>query len=222
MEAPAAVQHYPFQDAVNPVGGKSAPAARYANLMPAACRAELRKRKLPFKSAGGPSSGITTPLRFDGPLAGVRFVTPGRKSVYGKLDCRLALVLDDLARVLAEHGVTEVHVDNLYRPHARLPGKRKPSQHSYGLAIDIVSLVLADGRTLVVEDDWRGAIGDTPCGPQSLPRSPTDNTVDLRNLVCDVARAGLFHHMLTPNFDAAHENHLHFDIKRDGVRLVIE
>jgi hypothetical protein len=49
----------------------------------------------------------------------------------------------------------------------REDGRRKPSQHSYGHAIDIVSMTLADGRVLVVEDDWRGTIGDKPCGPES-------------------------------------------------------
>jgi hypothetical protein len=37
----------------------------------------------------------------------------------------------------------------------------------------------------------------------------------LRNIVCAIARTGFFHHMLTPNYNQAHENHLHFDIKRD-------
>jgi hypothetical protein len=36
-----------------------------------------------------------------------------------------------------------------------------------------------------------------------------------------VARAGVFHHMLTPNFDTAHQSHFHFDIKRDGKWITI-
>jgi hypothetical protein len=175
-----------------------------------------------MKRDRGPAKGIATPLRFDGTLGGIRFVTPGARSVYGKLDCRLALTLDELAPILTEHAVTEVRVDNFYRPRARLPGRRKPSQHSYGLAIDIVSITLADGRVLVVEDDWRGTIGDKPCGPESRLVEPTNNTIDLRNIVCAIARTGLFHHMLTPNYDQAHENHVHFDIKRDEKRFIIE
>jgi hypothetical protein len=43
----------------------------------------------------------------------------------------------------------------------------------------------------------------------------------LRNIVCAAARAGLFHHVLTPNYDAAHRDHLHLDIKRDARSVVV-
>ena len=71
-------------------------------------------------------------MRVAGPLRGIRFVTPGKKSVYGKLDCRLALVLDDLASVLERHGVASVRVDNAYRPKARLPGRRTSRRMASG------------------------------------------------------------------------------------------
>lgn len=171
---------------------------------------------------GGPAKGIATPLRLKGPLHGVTFVTPGGKSPYGMLDCRLALTLDQLSEVLARHGVTRVLIDNLYRPGAKLPGSRKPSQHGYGLAADIVGFVLEGGQELSVEHDWGAELGDPVCGPEARVEPETEAGVELRNLVCDVARAGLFHHMLTPCFNAAHENHVHFDLKRGDDRLVLE
>ncbi len=200
----------------------SAPASRLANLSPGQCRAELKRRKLPFKPAPGPSKGVATPVRFAGPLRGVTFRAPGGRSPYGTLDCRLLLVLDELAEVLARHRVTSVRVDNLHRPRARLPGRRKPSQHSYGLAADIMSFTLDDGTELVVERDWvRGPTG-AACGPGS--RAPDFHAagIALLNLVCDIARAGLFHHMLTPNHDKAHHDHLHFDVKRGDRRMILE
>jgi len=195
------------------------PVMRYANFSPAACRAELKKRGVAIEPAGA-GGGIATPVRLKGLVRGIRFVTPGKRSIYGKLDCRLAIALDELAAVLERHDVSEVRIDNLYRPRAHLPGSRKRSQHAYGLAIDLLSLKLRDGQTLEVERDWQGSIGAPPCGPNSELLTESEHAILLRNLVCDVARQGIFHHILTPNFDRAHSNHLHVDIKR-GDRAII-
>src|SRR5690606_15481156 len=200
---------------------KTAAAMRFANLSPGQCRRELKARDLPFKRSGGPAKGIATPLRFADTIGSVRFKAPGGKSVFGMLDCRLALVLAELAPLLERHDVTVVRVDNMYRPRARLPGSRKRSQHSYGLAIDILGFELGDGRSLSVERDWNGRRGEPVCGPEADPITPSEAAVALRNIVCDIARSGLFHHLLTPNYDAAHGNHFHFDIKRDASTLLI-
>lgn len=215
--------HFPFNDPLpDASAARKAAATHYGNFFSAQCRAEIKKRKIEVKPGYGPARGISTPLRLAGPLHGVRFVTPGAKSVYGMLDCRLVLALDDLAAVLERNDVVQVQVDNLYRPHAHLPGKkRKPSQHAYGLAIDLVALTLRDGRTLVVERDWHGAIGAPPCGPDATVPDTADETIRLRNLLCEVAREGLFHHLLTPNYDLAHSNHWHLDIKRDEHTIVV-
>lgn len=199
---------------------RSAPASRLSNLSPGSCRAELKRRKLPFKAAPGPAKGVATPVRLTGPLRGVTFRAPSGRSPYGTLDCRLLLALDELAEVLARHRVTSVRVDNLYRPRARLPGRRKPSQHSYGLAADIMSFTLDDGTELVIERDWVRSPSGNACGPGSRAPEIHAAGIALLNLVCDIARSGLFHHMLTPNHDEAHRDHLHFDLKR-GDRLLI-
>jgi hypothetical protein len=213
-------ERHPFHEPLG-AGGK-APAMRIANLSPAACRAELVKRGLPTKPAGTALRGIATPVRLTGPIRGVRFGAPGGRSPYGVLDCRLVLVLDELARVLERNTVVAVHTDNFYRPKAHLPGKKRAkSQHAYGLAMDVVSFQLKDGRTLVVERDWHGGIGDPACGPDSSPAEPTEETILLRNIVCEIGREGVFHHLLTPGFDAAHRTHLHLDIKRDGRAIIV-
>lgn len=202
--------------------GRSAPVLRIANLSPAQCRAELARRKLPVKRAGRAAPGVATPLRLTGPVGGVRFIAPGGKSPYGILDCRMVLTLELFAQVLVKHDVVAVRVDNAYRPHARLPGRRKPSQHSYGLALDLMSFTLKDGRVLDVERDFGRVLGEPPCGPESRVAENAESTRALRNLVCDVARRGLFHYMLTPNYNEAHRNHLHFDIKRGLQKWLIQ
>ncbi|HVR21330.1 MAG TPA: extensin family protein [Polyangiaceae bacterium] len=201
---------------------RDAPAVGAANLSPSACLAELRKRKLAVERDGGAASGIATPVRVTGPLSDVRFVAPGKKSVYGKLDCRLALVLDELAGVLARHGVASVRVDNLYRPKAKLPGRRTSSQHRYGLAVDVMAFELTDGTTLSVESDWHGEIGSAPCGPEARLVDASPAAIALRDLVCDIARSALFHHILTPSYNDAHHDHVHLDIKRGDKRSIIE
>jgi len=195
---------------------------RFANLTASACAAELRRRGLPVAPDRGPAEGIAVPVRLTGELRGVRFLSPGQKSVYGKLDCRLALALDELAGVLEGHQIVTVRVDNLYRPHARLPGRRTSSQHRYGLAIDLVSMERADGTELSVERDFHAIAGGSPCGPDARIADATEQAVTLRDLVCEIARSGIFHHVLTPNFNEAHHDHLHLDIKRGEKRWLVE
>jgi hypothetical protein len=194
-------------------------ATRFASLTPGQCRAELRKRKIGSRPPGFATPNVATPMRLNGPLRGVQFIAPGVRSVFGILDCRLALVLDELALVLAEHDVSAVHVDSMYRPRAKMSSSRRRSQHSHGLAVDIMAFTFSDGRTLTVKDDWHGALATKVCGPGTQPVDPTPEALRLWNLVCAIAKAGIFHHMLTPNFNKEHEDHLHFDIKRDGETL---
>ena len=170
----------------------------------------------------GAAGGIAIPVRITGPLHNVHFLTPPRKSVFGQLDCRLALVLDEFAQVLERQGVASVRIDNFYRPNARLAGTSTNSQHRYGLAIDLMSFQLESGVELSVENDFHGALKAPPCGPESRLGEWDERAVALRNIVCEVAKSGLFHHILTPNFNAAHRNHLHLDIKRGDTRSVVE
>jgi hypothetical protein len=200
---------------------KSSKASRAASLSTAQCLAEVGRRKLGVTRFKGVKAGVAGPVRVTAPLNGVRFVTPGAKSPYGILDCRLALALSDLAEVLKKHDVVEVRVDNMYRPHAHLPGKKKPSQHSYGLAIDMTRFKLTDGTELIVERDFEGAIGEPVCGAGARAELSVPGK-QLRDLICDVARAELFHHILTPNHDAAHRDHFHLDIARNARSRIIE
>lgn len=197
---------------------RTAPARRLADLSPADCRAELARSGLPVERDRRPTPGVATATRVTGPFHGVRLVVPPRSSPYGVLDCRLTLALGELAALLAEHGVVAVRIDNTYRPRAHLPGSRRPSQHNYALALDVTAFTLADGRTLEIERDWPAAIGTPACGPEAELGSETPEALELRNLVCAIAARQLFHHILTPNYDVAHRNHLHLDLQRDNTR----
>ncbi len=214
-EAPAAYQA-PLPTALAP----DAPAMRIANLSPAACRAQVAKLGLPVKRDRRPTPGVATALRFTGPLSGVTFLTAGWKSPFGVMDCRLVLAFAEMAKVLTRYDITEVHCGTIYRRNSKL-ASRKLSQHAHGLAADIVAFKLADGRLLNVERDFAGELGAPVCGPDSSLSDLREQALILRNLLCDLAREGVFHYMLTPNYDQAHHDHVHLDIKRDARRTVI-
>jgi hypothetical protein len=147
-------------------------------------------------------------------MNGVTFITAGPKSPYSLLDCRLALTLDEVTKAWNNQGVVSIRVDNFYRRAARLPGSRKRSQHAYGLAIDMTEIGLADGSIIDVEQAWGAEVGVPPCGPAARLDGTIPGSLTLRNLVCQLAAGGHFHHILTPAYDLAHKNHLHLDIKR--------
>ena len=212
--APAPIRHPYHADMPSRAMGPDEPARRHANLSPAQCQRELRQRKLPLMRRKGGARGVANPLRISGPMHDVRFVAPGPPTAFGVLDCRFALALEAFAQALHEQGVAEVRLDNIYRRKARLGRRGKRSQHAYGLAADITALKLTDGRTLNVAEHWHAPIGATVCGPNAEMHDPNEEAILLRNIVCDVARQGIFHHMLTPSFNRAHRDHFHFDIKR--------
>jgi len=68
------------------------------------------------------------------------------------------------------------------------------SEHATGNAIDIAAFVLADGRRVSVLRDWPGAGGEA----RFLRR--------VRDGACEV-----FGTVLSPDYNAAHRDHLHFD-----------
>lgn len=210
---PAKKTVHPYQAAVVEARGESA-ATRYAGLSERDCTKELKQRSLPIEPSKEAAGGVASPLRVKGPMHGVRILTAPAPSKFGILDCRMALALDDLAKLAATHDVVEIRIDSFYRANAKIAGRKKKSQHSHALAADIVSFKLADGRMLTVPDDWHAEIGTVACGPDAVLENPDDDAIALRNLVCDVARSGVFHHVLTPSYNAAHQSHFHFDIER--------
>jgi hypothetical protein len=200
--------------------GASTPAVAYAKLSAKACKAELAKRKLPVAPSKSAQRGVTTAERIEGDMNDVHLVLPPDSTKFGVLDCRLALVIDDLTKAVHQAGVARITIDNTYRPNAKLPGKSKRSQHAFGLAIDVTSFTMTDGRVLSTAG-WGATIGEVPCGPNAVMASPTKESIEVRNLVCSIARAGFFNTVLSPSFNAAHQSHFHFDIKEDTTRATV-
>lgn len=223
--SPLTARH-PFHEPLPPAEERlKGPASRFANLSPTECRKQLSLTGdlgNAFKPQG-PKNGIAVPLRVVAPLGEITFQVPPEKSPYGLLDCRQALLWIQILPLLRQHEVAKIRIDSFYRDGARISRQGKKSQHAYGMAADIISVSLDDGRELKVPEDFLGQRGQPPCGPDAAihPRPGTtseqiDGAIRLRNLVCALARTGSFHHILTPNYNQAHESHIHLDLKRDN------
>lgn len=77
----------------------------------------------------------------------------------------------------------------------------KLSEHAFGNAIDVAAFKLADGRTISVEDDWRG----DPWAQAFLRIS--------HNGACRI-----FTTVIGPDGDRQHYNHFHLDLARHNAK----
>jgi hypothetical protein len=200
----------------SPSSADTTPAVRYAGLDPSSCTASLVARGIPFVPVDS-ARGVLAPIRLTGPVHGVTFrsglsATQRSASPYEILDCRLALALDDFAKILDRHAVHEVVHLSMYRP----PPKgwatgRIGGQHGGGLAIDAAEFKKDDGTTLDVDRDFAGRVGETTCGPNAV-QPPTVPSAELRSIVCEAALEHLFQVELTPDYNQKHKNHFHLEV----------
>jgi len=153
-------------------------------------------------------------------LEGVDFVIPWSTDLasdhHAIWDCRLAVAMLPLARWLGSHGVTEVQYVSALRRGAI--ARQKPrSQHNRGLAIDIIGVVSGkpDSKPWDVQTHYpRGRMEQCPATAALAADPPLSPAARLlANFVCTAVRRGSVHTLLTPDHDAAHEDHLHLDLK---------
>jgi hypothetical protein len=192
----------------------STPAYHYANASDDEVRTWIAHRKLPFTEVHDAGPGVRLPGRLTGSLRGVWIHGTDRahaaESTYEILDGRLALALDDFCAVLAEHRIVELVHFTMFRPSR---GATQPlTRHPGALAIDVGLLKFADGTWLRVKHDFEPAVGSRTCGP-SATRPHSEAGQLLQSIVCETRERGIFHYALTPHFDAAHADHVHFEIK---------
>lgn len=150
------------------------------------------------RQAGDPRCQIPGPVRVS------RIEAPFSRPVV--MSClladRFALFEHSAAQRLAiqDLGYPIARIDHLgaYSCRASTGRHDRLSEHAYGQAIDISGFRLADGETISVERDWSRP------GPQSA-------------FLHHLARAacGYFSVVLTPDSNADHFNHFHFDLGPD-------
>jgi hypothetical protein len=197
---------------------ESTRAFRYANLSDQEALDELGRRGIAWITATPPMPGVRTPIRLTAPLHGVFIhstLPPAERaaSSYEILDARLALALDDFCALLARHDVVEIVHYTMYRPPGEIPADwQRQIRHPAGLAIDVGAFKKKDGSWLAVGPHWPSNIGAKTCGEGALEHWGREAR-ELASIVCEATDERIFHFALTPDFDAAHADHVHLEIK---------
>jgi hypothetical protein len=192
----------------------------YGALDDASCFALLKKRSIPFVKVDS-ATGVETPIRLAGRLHGVLFhggekIEDRPTSPTEILDCRLALALDDFSVILENQGVVESVHWSIYRAPVAGADPKKTVDHPAGLAMDLGAFIEKDGSRTGIAEDWHGAIGGQTCGKGLTLAPSTKRSWRLRAILCFTAKAKIFNLILTPNFNEAHHDHFHLEIKRNS------
>jgi hypothetical protein len=167
------------------------------------CRAALDARGIAHKPASRP--GIAIAVEITGPLGGVSYVSPPRAPLV--IDCSLALSLAEDGPYLRALGIEQATWSSAYSRRT-VRGSGKPSKHSYGLAIDIPRFAGAETGDLAVALDYEQGLGDRV---DCLGQPSTQAGAILKVMQCQLARSGLFHLVLSPDYDDAHHDHFHLE-----------
>ncbi|MFO0587463.1 MAG: extensin family protein [Polyangiaceae bacterium] len=200
------------------------PSATYAAMGKAACLRELGARKIPFSKVEK-APGVIVPVRLTGPVAGVTYRTDApdferAQSPAEVFDCRLVLALADLSKLLVARGIDEVRIASAWRPSKRARPGKQGNRHAGGLAVDLMRFGKkplpgeATRRWISIASDFHGRIGDRVCAAPSRPLSASAK--ELRTIACEAHARKIFTSILTPDYDRAHRDHLHVEI-RPGV-----
>lgn len=178
-----------------------------------ACRAELDARGVEWKKAA--RKGIANAVEITGSLGGVALGALDRPLV---IDCSLAVSLAEAGRYFAALGIEKATFSSAYS-RRNVRGTDRPSKHSFGLAIDVHTFIGENLGTLRIDRDYEQGLGDTvDCVGAPL----TQGGAVLKVLQCQLVRSGLFHLVLSPDYDDAHHDHFHLEVKpwadRPGLR----
>ncbi|MCB9673972.1 MAG: extensin family protein [Alphaproteobacteria bacterium] len=115
--------------------------------------------------------------------------------------CSLGLSLSDTVLDAKDRGATRMFHLGTYVCRT-IAGTTTLSRHAYGDAIDIAGFELADGTVYTLLDDWEH---DT-----TTPSTP--GGAWLYDAAYDWYDARYWNIILTPNYNAAHDNHFHVDL----------
>jgi hypothetical protein len=172
------------------------------------CKAELERRGVAFKPVK--RAGVANGVEVTGPLGGIPYASEQPLVI----DCSLAVSLDEAGKYMRELGVTKVGFSSAYsRRNVRFTNR--PSKHSFGLALDVHSYDVGAVGTLRIDKDYEQGLGDDV---DCVGRPLTQGGAVLKILQCQLVRSGLFHLVLSPDYDDAHHDHFHLEAKPWGER----
>jgi len=167
------------------------------------CTAQLDARKISYKPASRP--GIAHPVEITGPLGGIKYTSYDQPLV---IDCSLAVSLDEAGRYLRALGFDKALFSSAYSVR-NVRGTDRPSKHSYGLAIDVHAFT-AGADTMRIDRDFEQGLGDDM---DCIGKPLTQAGATLKILQCQLVHSGLFYLVLSPDYDDAHHDHFHLEVK---------
>ena len=155
------------------------------------------------ESAGaGVSCMIEDAVRVQNPINGVvyRYIeSSNATALYGS--CELMLAIYDLSTLLREYNIVEVGHIGTYNCRV-ISGTNTVSRHGYGDALDIGSLFDTSGDEYNLIQHWE--------------HDTTSFSTDKARILYEIGRQmhtrDIFNIVLTPNYNAAHDNHFHVDL----------
>jgi hypothetical protein len=159
------------------------------------CVERLRERGARFEALPA-ERGVDTPILVHGPLGGVQYWSVGGPMV---VDCRMALALERVAPEFLALGITRARFSGAYVYRTSKQGRL--SLHAYGLAVDMHEVGTAQGNYSVKKDYERG-----------MSDGCAEDAPVLNRLACRLRALGLFRELLTPDYDADHQDHLHLGL----------
>jgi hypothetical protein len=150
-----------------------------------ACLRRLTELSVPFVVAR-PVRGLRTPVEIVGPIKGIGLVP--RAARLPLMDCELARTLAEVAPVFRQQGIIGLIFSGAYDYRTRR-GSARLSAHAHGLAIDVHAVSTRRGQLLDVEQDWSR----------------------LRALASRLRQQAAIRHVITPDDNDDHRDHLHIE-----------
>ncbi len=169
------------------------------------CTAELDARGVSYHAVS--RSGIAIGVEIIGPLGGVTWISTARAALV--IDCSLAVSLAEAGPYLRALGVEQAKWSSAFSRRT-VRGSGRPSKHSYGLAIDVPRFAGQDAGDLTVALDYEQGLGDRV---DCLGQPATQGGAILKVMQCQLAQSGLFHLVLSPDYDDAHHDHFHLEAR---------
>lgn len=183
---------------------------------PGDCFAELDARGVAYRRASRP--GLALGVEVLGPLGGVAVTSEEQPLV---IDCSLAVSLDEAGGYLRGLGLTAAVFSSAYA-RRNVRGTNRPSKHSFGLALDVHAVRSAALGLVRIDRDYEQGLGDEV---DCVGRPLTRGGAVLKVLQCQLVRSGLFHLVLSPDYDDAHHDHFHLEAlpwaQRDALRASV-
>ncbi len=179
---------------------------------PLGCIEEMEAAGLAYQRTNNPEDhpagrpdlvcDVDGPVRLSSPVGGIdyRYVSQDEPRPMF-MSCHLANALFDLSELLRARGVVEVGHIGTYNCRT-IADSDSISQHGLGMAIDLAWFRTADGRVYDIEDHWE----------HETENFRTEEGRWLWEVAQEMFQRQVFNTVLTPNFDAAHDNHFHVDL----------